>query len=94
MTTPLPLDGADVPRATYRLQLNAGFRFADAQAIVPYLAALGVGHVYLSPILAAALQLPVFGAVYLAATLALGDAEATASWRRLRARAFGRGGAA
>ena len=36
----------------------------------------------------------VFGAVYLAATLALGDAEATASWRRLRARAFGRGGAA
>lgn len=51
MSPPLPLDGADVPRATYRLQLNAGFRFADAQAVVPYLAALGIGHVYLSPIL-------------------------------------------
>lgn len=40
--------------ATYRLQLHAGFTFADAEARVPYLAALGVSHLYLSPILQAA----------------------------------------
>ncbi|HEX6247469.1 MAG TPA: malto-oligosyltrehalose synthase [Nocardioidaceae bacterium] len=39
--------------ATYRLQLHAGFTFADAEARVPYLARLGVTHVYLSPILRA-----------------------------------------
>src|SRR5262252_9023031 len=39
----------DVPRATYRLQLNSDFTFAQATALVPYLAALGVSHVYLSP---------------------------------------------
>ena len=39
--------------ATYRLQLHAGFTFADAEAVVPYLADLGVTHVYLSPVLAA-----------------------------------------
>jgi (1->4)-alpha-D-glucan 1-alpha-D-glucosylmutase len=39
-----------VPRATYRLQFHAGFGFADAQAIVPYLAALGISHLYASPI--------------------------------------------
>ncbi len=38
------------PRATYRLQLRAGFGFRDAAAIAPYLAQLGVSHVYLSPI--------------------------------------------
>jgi (1->4)-alpha-D-glucan 1-alpha-D-glucosylmutase len=38
-----------IPRATYRLQLNAGFTFRDATAIVPYLASLGVSHVYCSP---------------------------------------------
>ena len=42
-----------VPRATYRLQLNAGFTFADAERIVPYLAELGVSDVYASPILKA-----------------------------------------
>ena len=42
------------PRATYRLQLHAGFTFADATAAVPYLAELGISHLYLSPILAAA----------------------------------------
>jgi len=42
------------PRATYRLQLHAGFTFADAAAAVPYLAELGVSHLYLSPILTAA----------------------------------------
>jgi (1->4)-alpha-D-glucan 1-alpha-D-glucosylmutase len=36
--------------ATYRLQLNAQFRFSDARAIVPYLQRLGVSHLYLSPI--------------------------------------------
>lgn len=41
------------PRATYRLQLHAGFTFADATALVPYLAALGISHLYLSPILRA-----------------------------------------
>ncbi len=40
---------AQIPRATYRLQLNAGFTFADATALVPYLAALGVSHLYCSP---------------------------------------------
>ncbi|MGZ8736151.1 MAG: malto-oligosyltrehalose synthase [Nocardioides sp.] len=40
--------------ATYRLQLHAGFTFADAERTVPYLADLGVTHLYLSPVLAAA----------------------------------------
>ncbi|WP_018937829.1 MULTISPECIES: malto-oligosyltrehalose synthase [unclassified Thioalkalivibrio] len=39
--------------ATCRLQLHAGFTLDDAAAIVPYLARLGVSHVYLSPILQA-----------------------------------------
>ena len=38
-----------IPRATYRVQLNAGFTFKDLTAIVPYLASLGVSHVYCSP---------------------------------------------
>lgn len=38
------------PRATVRLQLHAGFTFADAEAIVPYLARLGISHLYTSPI--------------------------------------------
>ena len=38
---------------TYRLQLHAGFTFAHAAAQVPYLAALGVSHLYLSPVLQA-----------------------------------------
>ncbi len=42
-----------VPRATYRLQLNAGFTFADARRIVPYLAELGISDLYVSPILKA-----------------------------------------
>ena len=41
------------PRATYRLQLH-GLGFAGARALVPYLAELGVSHLYLSPILQAA----------------------------------------
>lgn len=42
------------PRATYRLQLHAGFTFADAEAAIPYLVELGISHLYLSPILTAA----------------------------------------
>jgi (1->4)-alpha-D-glucan 1-alpha-D-glucosylmutase len=42
-----------IPRATYRLQLNRDFTFRDAAAIVPYLARLGVSHVYCSPYLKA-----------------------------------------
>jgi len=40
---------ARIPRATYRVQLNADFTFKDLTAIIPYLAALGVSHVYCSP---------------------------------------------
>ncbi len=35
--------------ATYRLQLTPGFGFAEARGLVPYLADLGVSHLYLSP---------------------------------------------
>jgi (1->4)-alpha-D-glucan 1-alpha-D-glucosylmutase len=45
--------GAQIPRATYRLQLNKEFNFRAATAVVPYLAALGVSHVYCSPYLKA-----------------------------------------
>ncbi|MHB1843282.1 MAG: malto-oligosyltrehalose synthase [Deltaproteobacteria bacterium] len=41
------------PVSTYRLQLNHGFRFRDAAALVPYLRALGVSDLYLSPFFAA-----------------------------------------
>lgn len=39
-----------IPRATYRLQFHKGFTFADAAPLAPYLAALGVSHVYASPV--------------------------------------------
>lgn len=39
-----------LPRATYRLQFRNGFNFTDAEKIVPYLAKLGISHVYASPI--------------------------------------------
>jgi (1->4)-alpha-D-glucan 1-alpha-D-glucosylmutase len=39
-----------VPRSTLRLQLHKGFTFDDALAHVDYFAALGVSHLYLSPI--------------------------------------------
>jgi (1->4)-alpha-D-glucan 1-alpha-D-glucosylmutase len=41
------------PRATYRVQVNQGFTFADAAAIVPYLHDLGISHLYTSPYLQA-----------------------------------------
>ncbi len=39
--------------ATYRVQLRSEFGFADTEGALDYLDALGVSHVYLSPILAA-----------------------------------------
>ena len=42
---------AIVPRATYRLQLHGDFGFVHATALIPYLARLGVSHVYCSPYL-------------------------------------------
>nr|MDQ3372161.1 alpha-amylase family glycosyl hydrolase [Actinomycetota bacterium] len=45
MTVPL--------RATYRLQLGPGLDFAAVGLLVPYLRALGVSHLYLSPVFAA-----------------------------------------
>ncbi len=41
------------PRATYRLQFHKGFTFDDAVPLAPYLAKLGISHLYSSPILAA-----------------------------------------
>src|SRR5215470_6701021 len=41
------------PLSTYRLQFHAGFRFEDAQRLVGYLHALGISHVYSSPVLQA-----------------------------------------
>ena len=40
-------------RATYRLQLGPDLDFAGARALVPYLAELGVSHLYLSPVMQA-----------------------------------------
>ena len=48
-----PRPERSLPSSTYRLQLHAGFDFAAAAAIVPYLADLGVSHLYLSPVLQA-----------------------------------------
>ena len=45
--------GPVIPRATYRVQLHRDFGFADAAALVPYWAALGISHLYCSPILGA-----------------------------------------
>ncbi len=54
MTASTPDDaGPGRPLATYRLQLNGGFTFTDAAALVPYLAELGVSHLYASPYLKA-----------------------------------------
>jgi (1->4)-alpha-D-glucan 1-alpha-D-glucosylmutase len=44
-----------IPLATYRLQLTRHFTFDNAAAIVPYLKALGISHVYASPFLKAQL---------------------------------------
>jgi (1->4)-alpha-D-glucan 1-alpha-D-glucosylmutase len=41
------------PLSTYRLQFNAGFRFEDAKRLAGYLHALGISHLYSSPVLQA-----------------------------------------
>jgi (1->4)-alpha-D-glucan 1-alpha-D-glucosylmutase len=46
---PSPARLLRAPRATYRLQLNHQFGFAAARELVPYLAELGISHVYCSP---------------------------------------------
>ena len=38
------------PRATLRLQFHRGFTFADAEALVPWMARMGISHLYASPI--------------------------------------------
>src|ERR1700756_944222 len=38
-----------IPIATYRFQLTANFDFDAASAVIPYLKALGISHVYASP---------------------------------------------
>ena len=43
----------EIPLATYRLQFNRDFTFAQATKIVPYLAKLGITHCYASPFLRA-----------------------------------------
>src|SRR5438067_8965693 len=42
-----------IVRATYRLQFHQGFTFRDATALVPYLARLGISHIYASPLMEA-----------------------------------------
>ena len=37
------------PSSTYRVQFNLNFRFADAEALVPYLHDLGISDLYASP---------------------------------------------
>ncbi|MDD5556530.1 MAG: malto-oligosyltrehalose synthase [bacterium] len=39
-----------IPGATYRLQFTPRFRFHDALEILPYLAELGISHIYASPV--------------------------------------------
>ncbi len=52
MTTPRATT-TTTPRATMRLQLHKGFTFGDAARLAPYMARLGVSHLYASPILTA-----------------------------------------
>jgi (1->4)-alpha-D-glucan 1-alpha-D-glucosylmutase len=48
-----PLRASAPVVSTYRLQLHPGFGLRDAERLVPYLADLGVSHVYCSPYLRA-----------------------------------------
>ena len=50
----VPAQGRRTPVTTYRLQMGSTLTFDDARRLVPYLRALGVTDVYLSPVLAAA----------------------------------------
>ncbi len=49
----MPTPARRIPLNTYRLQLHAGFTFADAAAQLDYLVDLGITDLYLSPILEA-----------------------------------------
>ncbi|MCL2090513.1 MAG: malto-oligosyltrehalose synthase [Micrococcales bacterium] len=49
-----PSPGRAVPVSTYRVQLGPDLRFDDVAARLPYYDALGVTHLYLSPVLRAA----------------------------------------
>lgn len=40
----------EIPLATYRIQLCPGFGFRQCQEALPYLATLGISHIYASPI--------------------------------------------
>lgn len=51
--SPSKLPLSSTPRATMRLQLNRSYTFDDALATLPYIQALGISHVFLSPILTA-----------------------------------------
>ena len=42
-----------IPTSSYRLQFHPGFTFRDAEALIPYLARLGITECYSSPLLAA-----------------------------------------
>ncbi|WP_246956249.1 malto-oligosyltrehalose synthase [Brachybacterium sp. Marseille-Q7125] len=52
--TSTPPAAPAAPTSTYRLQLSAEFTADDAVRVVPYLARLGVGHLFCSPVLQAA----------------------------------------
>jgi (1->4)-alpha-D-glucan 1-alpha-D-glucosylmutase len=53
-TRDFPYNGEKtIPRATYRLQFTEAFGFKAAATIAPYLADLGISHVYASPFLKA-----------------------------------------
>ena len=41
---------ATIPSSTYRIQLSKAFTFDQAAACVPFLARLGISHLYLSPV--------------------------------------------
>lgn len=45
---PCPIE-TRIPDATYRIQFNRAFTFAQAAELVPYLHALGISHCYASP---------------------------------------------
>ncbi|MFI9487803.1 malto-oligosyltrehalose synthase [Promicromonospora sp. NPDC052451] len=54
MHSHLPGPGRRTPVSTYRLQLGPDLTFADAEKALPYLDALGITDLYLSPVLQAA----------------------------------------
>ncbi|CAH9018469.1 malto-oligosyltrehalose synthase [Candidatus Nitrosacidococcus sp. I8] len=50
---PTEVSSINIPRATYRLQFNKLFTFADGEKLIPYLHKLGISHCYASPYLKA-----------------------------------------